>query len=74
MLPMSRFLFFHGLDISLPPAKVLLFPAIRKFFMLFAQVFDAKNTKAALESLQLKYGFFMSIPLESSGTTGNPLE
>ena len=39
-------------------AKVLLFPELRKCFMLFAQFFDAKNTKAAPESLQLKYGFF----------------
>ena len=43
----------------IPPAKVLLFPELRKFFMLFAQVFDAKNTKAAPESLQLKCGFFI---------------
>ena len=48
MLPMSRFLFFHGLVISLPPAKVLLFPDIRKCFMLFAQISEDENAKSNL--------------------------
>ena len=46
MLPMSRFLFFHGLDISLPLAKVLLFLDIRKCFMLFAQISEEENAKS----------------------------
>ena len=42
----------------IPTAKVLLFPELRKFFTLFAQISEAITPKAAPESLQLKYGFF----------------
>lgn len=50
----------------IPSAKVLLFLELRKFFTLFAQFSEAITPKAALEPLQLKYGFFYVYTYETS--------
>ena len=59
MLPMSRFLFFHGLDISFRLQKYCFFLNCANFSCFLRNFLMQKTPKAAPESLQLKYGFFI---------------